>query len=103
MSAAISDFSHWSVNDKQSLFIVFLHIVTGFYQRTHKIHGNVCVKLLCCATWMMLCAALMSGGNLSLSCEFFSKCVLCSLRLECRKEGGGVGLWGVRLSCSCFI
>lgn len=70
MSAAISDFSPWSANDMQSLFIVPSHIVTGFYQRTHKIHGDVRVKL------QNFCTALKSGGDLSLSCEFFIKCVL---------------------------
>lgn len=45
VSAAISDFSPWSVNDIQSLFIVCSHIVTGFYQGTHKIHGDVCGTL----------------------------------------------------------
>lgn len=44
-SAAISDFSPRSVNDIQSLFIVALRIVTGFYEGTRKIHGDVCVTL----------------------------------------------------------
>lgn len=45
VSAAINDLSPRSVNDIQSLFILRLHIVTGFYQGTHKIHGDVCVTL----------------------------------------------------------
>lgn len=42
---AISDFSPWSANDMQSLFVVSSLIVTGYYQRTHKIHEDVPVKL----------------------------------------------------------
>lgn len=45
VTAAISDFSPWGVNDIQSLFIVCLYIVTGFYQGTRKIHGGTCGRL----------------------------------------------------------
>lgn len=38
LSAAISDFSLWGVNDIQSFLIVCLHIA-------YKIHGYVCVTL----------------------------------------------------------
>ena len=42
VTAAISDFSPWSVNDIPSLFIAGLYIVTGFNQGTYTVPADVC-------------------------------------------------------------